>query len=190
MKDPIEVLKNEHRVIESALEAIEATVSRRQADPFPRDFFAQATEFITGYADQWHHGKEEDRLFPMLQQCGIPRDAGPIGCMLDDHEARRAHVRAICESLDAAERGDPKAVSAVYDEAVAYCRLLRDHIYKEDNVLFEMGRQVLCGADVDALRREFDEAERTRGGEASAERYLALAAQLRAEAGLVPEESN
>jgi hemerythrin-like domain-containing protein len=188
MSDPIQVLKNEHRVIESVLDAIEAMVRRRPANPFPREFFARAAEFITGYADRWHHCKEEDRLFPMLQHRGIPRDAGPIGCMLEDHESGRAHVRAIRENLDAAERGDPMAVATVYGEAAAYCRLLRDHIYKEDNILFEMGRQVLSGADVDALRREFDEAERARAGETSAERYVALAAQLRAEAGLPAEE--
>lgn len=190
MTDPIQVLKNEHRVIESVLDAIETMVRRRPANPFPRDFFAQAAEFIAGYADRWHHGKEEDRLFPMLQRRGIPRDAGPIGCMLDEHETGRAHVRAIRENLDAAERGDPEAAATVFDEAAAYCGLLRDHIYKEDNILFEMGRQVLSGVDVDALCREFDEAERARGGKASAETYVALAAQLRAAAGLEPEESN
>jgi hemerythrin-like domain-containing protein len=180
--DPIEILQSEHRVIERVLEAIETVLACSGERPFSREFFDGALDFITNFADRWHHCKEEDRLFPMLEESGVPRHGGPIGCMLSEHEIGRAHVAAIRGKLDAADRGDADAIVTVYREAAGYCGLLREHIQKEDLVLFRMARQVLSPDDTRTLETQFAEAERAQAGRPGPDHYKALADRLLAAA--------
>lgn len=81
---PTQFLVDEHAVIVRVLDAVEA-VARRDDDPMDVEFFEKAIEFFACFADKCHHAKEEDLLFPVLEQRGVPRDGGPIGCMLSEH---------------------------------------------------------------------------------------------------------
>lgn len=175
---PTDVLMAEHRVIERVLTALERKIEELGDGPFPRQFFEQALDFFANFADRCHHGKEEERLFPLLKQRGIPEHGGPIGVMLDEHQTGRAHLAAIRSNLDAAERGDAAAVAAIRTEASGYIRLLRQHIQKEDNILFAMARQVLTPDDVERLQREFACVEQHHIGPGVHERYEALAEEL------------
>ena len=61
----------------------------------PKDFFPRAVDFIRNFADRTHHGKEEDNLFPALEQHGMPRQGGPVGVMLDEHDQGRGLVSTL-----------------------------------------------------------------------------------------------
>lgn len=170
MNDPIRILMDEHRVIETVLGALEAAADKDVGV----SFYERAIDFIANYADALHHGKEEDRLFPAMVERGMPSEHGPIGVMLEEHRIGRAHVAAMREHAAA---GD---VEALRRESLAYAALLRDHIAKEDHVLFPMARNLLSGGGDEELMTRFAEVEEPPGGAAS---YAALAAELAAEAG-------
>ena len=177
--DPIEVLMNEHRVIESVMNAMEARLATLQNKPFPADFFRRALDFISNFADGCHHYKEEQCLFPAMAARGVPADGGPIGVMLAEHDQGRACIAGVRQNLAAAEAGSPEAAAAVRRYASAYIELLRQHILKEDNILYRMARNVLTPADVEALRQKYA-AEESKAEVVQS--YLALAAQLSSEA--------
>ena len=60
-----DILKNDHRVIERVLGALEMGSARlRSGHPVRPGFFLDAADFIRGFADGWHHCKEERVLFP------------------------------------------------------------------------------------------------------------------------------
>ncbi len=127
--------------------------------------YAPFVEFFKGFADQCHHCKEEDRLFPQLEKQGVPREGGPIGCMLYEHKLGRAHVKALDEALaaiaafDSADGTDEKAVRQVFAQGEAYIDLLRNHIAKEDTVLFAMADEMVQGAELAQLTEAYAEAE-------------------------------
>jgi len=146
MYEPTDVLLGEHRVIEKVLDAMEA--GARRAMPFP--FYERALDFIAHFADGCHHAKEEQGLFPALEQRGVRREQGPVGVMLHEHDEGRTHVRRMREALARKDRAN------LVRESLAYCALLRAHIAKEDNVLFPMGREILRQEDKERLRGEFD----------------------------------
>lgn len=150
MSDPIQVLMDEHRVIEKVLDALETAADRE----VPADFYERALEFCSEFADACHHAKEEDRLFPLLEKRGIPRDGGPVGVMCAEHVQGRGYIQQMRE---AAEAGDYDRVRRV---SLMYVGLLREHIQKEDNVLFAMARDVLGQKDIENLGAEFVEAEK------------------------------
>lgn len=155
-------LRQEHQLILKVLDCFEiALADARQTPRVSSAAFTPFIEFFRGFADQCHHCKEEDRLFPQLERKGIPREGGPIGCMIREHQLGRAHVKAMDQAIGAADQGDQEAVRTVLDEGAAYLDLLRNHIAKEDNVLFEMADQLIQGEDLATLTAAYGEAEST-----------------------------
>jgi hemerythrin-like domain-containing protein len=181
---PLQELIREHEIIESVLDAVEATVRREeQSGDFVPFFYERALAFFSAFADRCHHEKEEKHLFPALERYGIPRAGGPIGCMLDEHEEGRLHIRSAVAALQGAEHGDRDSQRAVRSEAMAYARLLRQHIEKENQVLFVAAERVLPPDVLGDIEEEFAKSELVVGGAEGHERLVAIARELVASAG-------
>ena len=180
-----EILMSEHRVIERVLLCLdkmaESAFAKGAVDvPSARD----AIDFLRTFADGCHHLKEESRLFPAMEKCGLPAEAGPTAVMRHEHEIGRAHIRKMAEAVDAAEKGDARAADKFAFEARGFVDLLREHIAKEEQVLFPMADRMLPGAVQDDLLRGFEHAEAHEVGAGAHERYLALADTLCARYGV------
>jgi len=157
---PVEILSQEHRIIETKLEALEAEIrAAKGGGPFRREFFEEALDFFRHFADGCHHAKEEDLLFPLLRERGMPQNGGPIAVMLAEHDEGRGYLKAVRSHLDAAAQGSREAQEEVMHNASGYVHLLRSHIYKEDNVLFRMAHMMLQPDDVAELTKQFSAVE-------------------------------
>jgi hemerythrin-like domain-containing protein len=170
------VLKAEHRVIEKALDALERLA--KGGDRSSLGDWAKVIDFARNFADKCHHLKEEQLLFPAMEQHGIPREGGPIGMMLAEHEEGRGYVRAMAAALDTAAQDATGARATLQKYAAAYIRLLREHIQKEDEVLFEMADDVLDDAEQERLLRDFEEHELKEMGSDVHEKYLKIVQEL------------
>ncbi|HET8550391.1 MAG TPA: hemerythrin domain-containing protein, partial [Bryobacteraceae bacterium] len=106
-----------------------------------------------------HHQKEENILFPAMHRGGMPTDMGPIACMLKEHHQGREFVAGMAAAADALRAGRPEAAAQFRADAAGYARLLADHIYKEDNILFMMAERVVGEETLAALAPEFTKAE-------------------------------
>ncbi len=177
-----DILKDEHRVIERVLATMESAVNRLDADePFRAGFFIDAADFIKGFADGCHHKKEEGVLFPAMEAAGVPRAGGPIGAMLADHEAGRQFTRKMRLAAEKCASGDQSAGADIRENALGYTRLLRQHIMKENMVLFPMADQVIPLEKQADLAAAFEHIEHEETGEGVHEKYLALAEALERE---------
>jgi hemerythrin-like domain-containing protein len=157
---PTDVLRNEHRSIERLLSVLETAINRTESgERIPAKLFHDAIHFIRMFADGCHHRKEETLLFPAMEQKGIPREGGPIGVMLEEHDAGRAHVHAMQIALQRYGTDEAAAMSDLVLHVRAFVVLLREHIMKEDNVLFVMADQHLSEPDQTRLSEEFLGAE-------------------------------
>lgn len=178
-----EVLMQEHRVIERVLDALEAAVGHlEQSRPVRPGFFLEAADFIAGFADGCHHRKEEGVLFGAMIESGAPREGGAIDMMLDEHEQGRAFTRAMRDAARRLERGEAEARRQVVSNARGYVALLRDHIAKEDEMLFPMADELLSAQRHDDVMRGFEQVEQQDAGEGAHETFHALAARLEQEA--------
>ena len=161
----IETLMNEHRVIERALTLLElAIVKMERGVKVSLEALNMLLKFFQVFADRCHHGKEEDVLFPLLEVRGVPRDGGPIEVMLYEHQVGRSYVKALRESLEVLDKY-VEAKTKFINNALNYISLLRNHIYKEDNILFKIALQVLTKDDNEKLMREFENVENRIGPE-------------------------
>lgn len=145
---PTERLREEHRLILQVTEVLDAITTAAEKGKEPDLVtFDRCVAFFRLFVDAFHHAKEEDLLFPEMESQGIPTDGGPIAVMLYEHGLGRAHIRQMAESLDELGRGDTGAVASLLSAGRAYVDLIRSHIGKEDNIVFEMADQVIPGSE-------------------------------------------
>lgn len=121
------------------------------------DAMGDCVMFFRLFADACHHGKEEDLLFPELEARGIPREGGPIGVMLYEHQLGRQFVRAMKDALGPASGGDTEALSRLVEAGRGFIDLLTQHIHKEDHILFSMADRVMDRTACMGLCRKYDE---------------------------------
>ena len=174
----------EHRVIERVIDALEEGAARlERGEQMRPGFFIEATDFIKGFADGCHHKKEEGVLFIAMRDQGVPVHGGPIGVMLSEHEQGRAYTQALRGAAEKLEAGDESAAAEIISSARGYASLLRQHIGKEDHILFPMADQVIPPSQQEQVLRDFETVEHEEVGEGVHEKYLALAGALEGEIG-------
>jgi hemerythrin-like domain-containing protein len=179
---PTEVLKQEHKVILQVLSAAEKKAKAIEAKgQINGEKVEKMLDFFRNFADKCHHAKEEKHLFATLQQRGMSREVGPIAVMLSEHQHGRNRVKAAGEALPKARGGDRGALRQVRENLAAYVKLLKEHIIKEDNVLFAMADKVLTHQNQKDLMAAFEKAEREKVGEGVHEKYHQMARELAAE---------
>jgi hemerythrin-like domain-containing protein len=176
---PTEILSSEHRIIEQVMNCLEAIVRQaKEAGRLDGQSAKDAIAFFRNFADRCHHGKEEVHLFPALEAKGFPREGGPTGVMLHEHEEGRAHVRGMDDNLAAAAAGDPAALQQFIAHAEGYVSVLREHIYKEDHILFQLADRALTAEDQKGLLAAFGRVEAEEMGAGTHETYLKIAEDL------------
>lgn len=175
----LEFLKEEHRAIEKALNILQKISDKLEKDhEISIEFFEKILDFIRNFADKCHHGKEEDILFPILEAKGIPKEMGPIGVMLMEHEEGREYVKALAKAIEQYYKGDKKAKEEIIKNARNYINLLIQHIQKEDNILYPMGDKVIQKSMHKELIEKFEEIEKERIGINKHKEYLKVLSDI------------
>lgn len=176
MKPAIKELMDDHQTILRMLRALNGMCLRLgEGGKVPADDLAAALDFIKVFADYAHHGKEEDLLFPAMEEAGFPRGGGPIAVMLMEHEQGRSYVKAMASALERVRAGE---AAASLNAASGYSALLSAHIGKEDNILYPMAMDALPAPRWDVLKKEFDRVEAERMGPERRAGYEALVERL------------
>jgi PAS domain S-box-containing protein len=178
-----EILMGEHRVMEKVLTVLvgqaKKLVDGGAGAKEAHGRIAKSLDFFETFMDRCHNMKEEKVLFPKLEQRGIPKEGGPIGVMLIEHQKEREFLKAIKRSLD----GDES--ESVLDESKDFAELVKDHVWKEDDTLYPMGKRVLSESDAQKLVIGFDGIEKELG-KGVHEIYHELAENLVKETGVEP----
>lgn len=169
-----EQLKEEHREIKSMLKILETICEIIKKEGYiPREYLERVVKFLKVFADKCHHGKEEEILFPAMEEAGIPKEGGPIAVMLAEHDTGRGYVKAMDEAIP---RGD---LGKFVENAEKYIQLLKQHIDKEDNVLYWMADIHLSENKQNELLEEFERMERERIGAGKHEELRKLMHELK-----------
>lgn len=177
---PTETLSTEHKAVLVALQILQkAGQSLAAGNKSAADDLDQLLDFFRGFVDHCHHGKEELILFPELVRLGVPKEGGPVGVMLSEHEMGREHVRKLQALLEAFRGGVVGAAKDVPAVAASYRGLLETHIQKEDNVLFPMATRLVDEARAEEMVGEFDRIELEHVGEGKHEAYHQMLHALR-----------
>jgi hemerythrin-like domain-containing protein len=144
-------------------------------------FFIDAADFIKGFADGCHHRKEEGVLFKAMHANGMPAGQGPIAVMLSEHEQGRKFTQGMRAAALRLQSGDASARQSLVQNVLGYAVLLRQHIQKEDQVLFPMAGRIIPVDKQEQVVEDFEKVEHEETGAGVHEKYLALAEALEKE---------
>jgi hemerythrin-like domain-containing protein len=123
---PIKQLMEEHQWILRLLALIPALIKHCDLSlETGRQHMRDTVDFIRAYADRYHHAKEEDILFKYFDE-----SLDIIQVMFEDHKTARAHVAAIHAAIEAQDK------ASLASHLTAYGELLKDHIKREDDILY------------------------------------------------------
>jgi hemerythrin-like domain-containing protein len=179
VKSATEVLRREHEAIVRMLDASEVVADRLSAGTkVEPEILSQLLEFFRLFADRCHHEKEEEHLFPLLERKGLLRAGGPIGVMMDEHTQGRAQMERMTVAAEAYRHGDTMAGRRWAEAMRRYSTLLRQHIDKENHVLFVLAERLMSPAEQEAMVAAFERSEIEKMGAGTHERLHAMMDRL------------
>ena len=130
-------LRRDHDLIEKVIKAMESTIQLlNDGKQIPESILLPVIDFSKNFTDVCHHSKEENSLFPALEQAGMPRNMGPIAMMLMDHERSREIGKEMESSAkDYISSGNS---TKLISDMQQYVEHITEHLWKENNRLFMM----------------------------------------------------
>lgn len=176
MSQAIDDLKHEHEALLHALELLDRLAQRLRHPEGGQSVDPQDLQLLTGFfqefADQCHHGKEEEFLFPALKDAGLDAPGATQQDLLAEHEAGRQALRAM--QSQASQPGP-----GFTDAAEHYAAHLRQHIARENAELLPWVDQKLAPQALEQLGQQFADHEARVMGVGHHEQLHALLASLR-----------
>jgi uncharacterized protein len=170
-----ELLITDHQTSEQVFEAVEKAFAA--PDGPSCDTIAKLVEYCRDYVTACHNQKEEQHLFPLIERRGIPRHGGPLAVMLDEHRQAEQALAKLVELGTLYSNGRTSVredLQAVFSQ---YATLMRNHFWKENDILYPMARRVMTEADAAQVVEGIEKVEASLGPDTRA-RYYALAQRL------------
>lgn len=90
---------------------------------------------------------------------GMPKENSPVAAMLMEHDQGRNFVRAMESAVHEAQAGLTETYQAIAENALGYAALLRDHISKEDEILYPLAERVIPETMRTAILQGYQTAE-------------------------------
>ena len=152
----------EHRLIERMISTIKDVLvqieSTQEVDPL---FVDTAVDFIRTYADQTHHGKEEDILFRDLSKRALSaQDQQVMKELIEEHIFGRQTTKALVEANTRYRNGNKSALADIVDKLRTIVDFYPKHIEKEDKVFFPAYMAYFTDEEDQAMLSEFWEFDR------------------------------
>lgn len=166
-----ETLMSEHQLILNYLELME----RMTNHPDSTVLLANAHYFIAfihEFADSFHHAKEEDSLFRYLAAPNVLTHCNPIPQMLHEHNKAREWGQSMENALS------QNNVTLLITAMNQYASLLREHIFKEDNILYPMAERGLSDSEKTALLNDYANTEQRLDSATIWQQYQTLYTEL------------
>jgi len=152
------IIRDEHRSISAILHGMGYLVQgirarRKKVDP--RVFHAMLY-YLDTFSERVHHPKEDRYLFKAMRERSAEADA-LIADLEEDHARGEEALRRLAQCLIRYEEGGEPEFPAFEREVENFVRNYRDHIHKEEDLLFPLAQKVLTVADWSKIDIAFGE---------------------------------
>ncbi len=162
-KKPTELLTDEHKAVLQKLTALEKVFGNLDKK---EQISAELRELISFFkTDFWvHFTKEEEALFPEMETFS-PRNDGPLAGMLREHE----DLRQINDDIQKATSdylggtASEATVRTLREQGMHFIGALREHIEKEDGMLFGMAEMHLSPGQMEKIAGLFQKIDAAEG---------------------------
>ncbi|TAL70526.1 MAG: hemerythrin [Bacteroidetes bacterium] len=174
-----DILRHEHQVVMLALSGAEKLLHDIELNGKVNiERIRKFIDFSRHFTDGCHHIKEEKLLFPKMIDNGFDGDSGPVGVMLYEHQEGRKFIKNMFEIVSVNDDLEKSDIEKLSSNLRGYITLLRNHIYKENEILFNMADNVLRPEIQEELVQSFNKVETEEVGEGVHERFHQIAHEL------------
>lgn len=143
------LLIEDHKTILRALDVLEQMAKRvENHQALETGDVETVLRFLRAFADDYHQGKEESALFPEIR--GVLAPEGPVRQMLFEHDQERSLVDGIEDALFT------RNGSEFVQFAHRLIDMLRDHVRKENDILFGIVERLLSPEQDEKVVAEFE----------------------------------
>lgn len=153
-----EMIERSMAVLKRCLEHIDESIKK------PRQMI-RALDFLLEFGDRIHNKKEEDFLFPLMEERGIPAAGGPVGVMLQEHKMERELLGTMLAQVASLGSSPPDKRQEFCRKGFEYLQIRAEHIWKENDILYALARKVLSDQDSVNLLTSIKEVNATAYGE-------------------------
>lgn len=158
LKSPVKVLFDEHDIIVSAINtAKEADKLIAKDEIIYEQLVWNLIKFFREYADQYHHHKEEQILFPEMSKKNELLEDGVIKEMFENHEDFRDLIKSVETFLD------EKNYTGAQKQLNIYTESLLDHIAVENDEVFQMAETIFDDDELEKIYFRFEDCDRELG---------------------------
>lgn len=155
---PTQQLMEDHELILQVLDVMERSTQKiAKGEEIQFAHWEYFVQFSREFSDGIHHHKEEQMLFPAMIHAGLPHEDGPIACMLSEHDTGRAYIQSLALALEKYKSGDQSVKMEIIENASEYIYLLRQHITKENQILFLMAEKLLSISEKKKLLNQINQ---------------------------------
>ena len=177
--DPRDALREEHGVTMKMLAALQRFIAKavdlEESDT--KDLEA-LIEFFEIYVDRYHHGKEEQVLFPALSRTRTAGIDSLVNTLSEDHRGARTSMEQIksnAVTLHSSSEADRYEFSQRVD---LYVDFVRKHIRKENSELLPLIEQMLSDTERSQMAEQFYDVEKRTLGSSGLEVFLVSVRRL------------
>jgi hemerythrin-like domain-containing protein len=143
-------LIQEHKIILRALDVLDAmsagVEAKQELDERDVD---ELLDFLRWFGDAHHQAKEETILFPALKTVAAAQ-ARPVEHMTLEHNQERALIEELEKNVRL------RKLSDFVSSANRLSSVLRNHIYKEDEILFETADSIFDAQEDGAVLEQLE----------------------------------
>jgi hemerythrin-like domain-containing protein len=153
---PIGPMMVEHRLIERMIyiikDELKTIQEKREINPI---FIDNAVDFIRTYADQTHHGKEEDILFRYLSKKKMSKEHKKImNELIEEHKFGRKTTKELLEAKEKFILKDKNAINIIIEKLKLLTDFYPKHIEKEDKQFFIPVMEYFTKEEQNAMLKE------------------------------------
>lgn len=116
---------------------------------------------------------------PAMVNHGIPKEDSPIAVMLNEHQLGRGHIKSLSSAFEEFKDGNKLAINNIISSSMNYVEFFRNHIEKENNVLFMLADKVLNETEQSKIFDAFEKLEVEKMGIGKHDEYHHLLKELK-----------
>ncbi len=156
MEQAIEIIRSEHRRFATVLFCLEGLLKDQQRTGATPDVVLLETiiDYIDGFLDRYHHPKEDEYLFPALQQ-RHPAAGALLDRLQAQHREGERLLAGLKRSLADLATDGATAMSPLQDAAATYIAFERDHVRIEETELIPLTERHLLARDWEFIEAAF-----------------------------------
>lgn len=157
MNNPVEILKDEHKLLLNAVK-VAKRIQNLSDDETYYELIRDMILFLRNYTETYHHPKEEYYLYPLLQNRAKGMNSEFVHEICDNHQEFKALMAAIENHF---VMYDYRLLRITMNE---YLVTLEEHIKRENRLILSIAENLLTREELNKVYKDFVVLDKKDGG--------------------------